>query len=546
METIYGNKALKKTFKSYSDYVNYCKENKKGLNENNVTPIVQFLSERYYKIKEEDLSPPNLKTYSIDIEVHTPGKFPNPKDVEYPIVLISVTDCHNGKIYCFGEKELTKAFKEYEYDYFHCKTEENLLKSFYSWWSKNYPDVVTGWNITADFKINRYGGFDFPYIINRTKKLFGEKTTIYRKLSPINIVSMYYKPELDSYITDIAGVSVIDYMALYKWYTSKNLESDALETVAQHELDEGKLENEGLAWLYDNDWNKYVEYNMIDTLLIKRLEDKLKYIKLAQSLSLLCKCTLKMYSSTTNLIEGLLLTRYRRDDKCAPFFSGGTAMQYPAAYVKEPYVGKYGWLFSLDITSSYPFAIVTCNMSPETLYGKILDMPDDTVVACMEKREFPEIRINKKGEVKKLSGKNLKTFNMAIKKKIFSVAPNGVVFYNKPIGVYPKMEKDVYLKRKETKKKMALKYKEYEKTKDPKAKQEAENLFTSQWAQKIIINGAYGLLATPYSRYFSPYIAEAVTAVGRYSLKSGEMYINQILNNDNKDLKEILGEIEKN
>ena len=105
------------------------------------------------------------------------------------------------------------------------------------------------------------------------------------------------------------------------------------------------------------------------------------------------------------------------------------------------------------------------------------------------------------------------------------------------------MEKDIYLKRKELKRKKFQKLKEYEKTKDIKIKYEAQNLDTSQLAVKIMINGAYGVTAVPYSRYFSPYIAEAVTSVGRFSLKAGEKYTNEIMNNSNKELKDIINEI---
>jgi len=123
-----------------------------------------------------------------------------------------------------------------------------------------------------------------------------------------------------------------------------------------------------------------VEYNIEDTYLIKELEEKLGYLKLAQSLSLLCKCPLKMYNSTTNLVEGLMLTRFRRNGKCAPYFKGGDQNTFPAAYVKQPKEGKYNWLFSLDIASSYPHAIVTLNMSHETFYGKILNVSESDIV----------------------------------------------------------------------------------------------------------------------------------------------------------------------
>src|SRR6056297_347908 len=122
----------------------------------------------------------------------------------------------------------------------------------------------------------------------------------------------------------------------------------------------------------------------------------------------------------------------------------------------------------------------------------------------MKERKFPEIEIDKNGKNIKLTGKSLSVFNQAIRKKVFSVSPNGVIFYNNPKGVYAQMEKDIYLKRKELKRKKFQKLKEYEKTKDIKIKYEAQNLDTSQLAVKIMINGAYGVTAVPYSRYFSP------------------------------------------
>lgn len=543
IKTIYGTPTSKKYFKSYKDYMNFCKNNKKGVYENNVVPVIQFLAERYYNVPTEEMTPPALKIYSLDIEVHTTDVFPTVEKAEKPIVLISVTDMNNGKVVCFGEKQLTKELN-YDLEYHYCENEESLLKIFLNWWSHNHPDVITGWNINADYKVNVIGGFDLPYIINRCKNLFGEDTNIYKNLSPLKIVSMFKKENTGSHVVDIAGVNIIDYLALYKWYTARNLEAYSLEVVCRYELDKGKVEYDNdLAWLYYNDWDKYVEYNIEDTYLIKELEDKLKYIKLAQSVSLLCKCPLRMYSSTTNLVEGLMLTRFRRNGKCAPFFAGGSQTSYPAAYVKEPLAGKYDWLFSLDIASSYPFAIITLNMSPETLYGKILDMPEQDIISCMENREFPEIKIDKNGEIKELEGKQLKTFNKAIQNKMISVAPNGVMFFNKPAGVYANMEGDIYNKRVELKNKMADKFKEYEKTGKIETKYEAENLFTSQWALKIVINGAYGVTAVPYSRYFSPYMAEAVTAVGRCSLRSGEYYTNNIFNNPTQEIKDILNEI---
>ena len=43
------------------------------------------------------------------------------------------------------------------------------------------------------------------------------------------------------------------------------------------------------------------------------------------------------------------------------------------AYVKSPIVGKYEWIYDLDLTSLYPSIIMTLNISPETKIGKIQD-----------------------------------------------------------------------------------------------------------------------------------------------------------------------------
>ena len=71
-------------------------------------------------------------------------------------------------------------------------------------------------------------------------------------------------------------------------------------------------------------------------------------------------------------------------------------------------------------------------------------------------------------------------------------------------------------------------------------KHEIGKLDKLQWTTKILLNSIYGVLAIPYSRYANVNIAEAITACGRHIVKSGELFINQILNNPNEELKEIL------
>jgi DNA polymerase elongation subunit (family B) len=119
--------------------------------------------------------------------------------------------------------------------------------------------------------------------------------------------------------------------------------SYSLQYICEKELGIGKLGDGSydLRDLYLTNYNEYIDYNVVDNLRIKELEDKLGFLKLAQSLCLLCKCPMNMYSTTTSLIEGLMLTRYRRKGLCAPRFVGGQQEPFEAAFVKEPQKGLH-------------------------------------------------------------------------------------------------------------------------------------------------------------------------------------------------------------
>jgi len=70
-----------------------------------------------------------------------------------------------------------------------------------------------------------------------------------------------------------------------------------------------------------------------------------------------------------------------------------------------------------------------------------------------------------------------------------------------------------------------------------------DKLNTENVAIKILLNSMYGIMAVPYSRYFKLDVAEAITSCGRHSIKMGEQYVNEILNNPNEELKKIMDEL---
>ena len=136
---------------------------------------------------------------------------------------------------------------------------------------------MTGWNNNL---------YDIPYICRRIERVLGEKWM--KSLSPwdkVNMREVYIKGRKNlSY--DILGVSILDYLDLYRKFTYSNQESYRLDHIALVELDQQKLDHsefENFKEFYTQDWQKFVEYNVHDVELVDRLEHKMK---LLNSLSL--------------------------------------------------------------------------------------------------------------------------------------------------------------------------------------------------------------------------------------------------------------------
>lgn len=486
------------------------------------------MAERYYTIPDDKLEVPELLTLTLDIEVIREVGFPDPMVAEDPVVSISVMNSITKEIITFGDKQYSG-----EGNYVYCRSEAELLRKFFDYIYSEEPDVLSGWNIW---------GFDLPYLINRSKNVFGEDTNIYRLLSPIRVVRTWKSRMEDEVNIDIGGVHILDYYDVYKWYSPNKLESYTLDFVSKFELEEGKVdysEFKDLRELYHKDYNKFIEYNRIDCKRVDQLEDKLGYIRLIQALSLLTKCSMKFYAAMTQLIEGALITHYRRNNMCAPYFAGGTQAGFQAAHVKEPLKGMYKWIIDIDITSSYPSHIITLNMSLETYFGRIIDMPEDHVVRCVRQRKFEPFTLIKPTGPVVFTGKKIDKFNKALEKGLFAIAPCGSVFVTKPKGVIAEVEQNIFAKRKEVKTQMKALRNEAVKREDPIEKEKltvrAKELFSLQWAIKILLNAVFGITAVPYSRYFNTNIAEAITSCGRWTIKSGEKFVNEYYNSKNLD-----------
>ena len=565
VKSIYGDNVTKKTFNSYNEYNEYQKY-ASDIFENKVQPEIQFLTEKFNNIK--DYTPPELHVAFIDIETPHADGFPTPEKVPAQVTLIAIVD-EKGKKTVFGLYD----YHGVDYEcYILCSDEYDLLEKFYMFMRRESFDVISGWNITSDSKMNKFGGFDLPYLIRRTQKLYGKGTTLFNKLSPINDVRIWKSKNKDGvYSVNISGVTVIDYLGLYKWFTSRNLESYKLDYVAEIELKKNKLDYSEYGSLYMfsiKNGSKFVDYCIRDSQIVVDIDKKCGYLKLAQTLTMLCCTPMKNYNSSVPLIEGLMLKHYRSNKLCAPYLHGGTQEWYPAAYVKEPQIGLHEDVIDLDIASSYPTHIIILNMSLETYFGRIVGFNKkevfefktdkgihepthegrpfyDKIVGYCRDKKFPPFTVLKENGYTTYNDKQMDIFNRSFNNKLFSIAPNGAIFMNNVKGVIAKVEQSTYNERKKQKGLMS----QYKKDalvegitskKVTDLKTLADNKFTLQWSIKILINSMYGVMAVPYSRYMNIHIAEAITSCARHTIKQGEIFVDDLLNKPDDKLSSII------
>ena len=233
-----------------------------------------------------------IRVIYIDIEVASDDGFPEPDKADKEITAIALR--FKEKTFVWGVGNYNSHIENVHY--IQCENEAALLRAFVHAWRGIDPDVVTGWNIEA---------FDIPYIINRINKIHGEEFT--RRLSPWDIINTRHvsrgKANGDFDVYDIFGVSVLDYIQLYKKFTYTNQESYKLDHIAFVELGEKKIdysEYGSIFDLYKNNYQLFIDYNIKDVDLIVKFEDKLKLIELVYAMSYSAKVN---YADTFGVVK---------------------------------------------------------------------------------------------------------------------------------------------------------------------------------------------------------------------------------------------------
>lgn len=324
--------------------------------------IYQYISDKYPEDHINfDIS--KISLYSLDIEVASENGFPDVFNVSEEILLITIQDYTTKNIITWGLGPFNNTNPKVKFRQFH--SEYDLLNDFIHWWMDNTPDIVTGWNIEL---------YDMPYITRRMNCVLGEK--LMKRLSPWGLVT-----EKEVFISgrknisiDVGGITQLDYLNLYKKFTYTNQESYRLDHIAFVELGQKKLDHsefDTFKDFYTNNWQKFVEYNIIDVELVDRLEDKMKLIELALTMAYDAKVNYNDVFYQVRMWDAIIYNYLKRKNIVIPPKTGGNKDdKYAGAYVKEPIPGRYDYVVSFDLNSLYPHLIMQYAISPETLVEK--------------------------------------------------------------------------------------------------------------------------------------------------------------------------------
>ena len=233
------------------------------LYESDVNEMTRYLIDQY---GDSDEVSTGHTVLTFDIEVEMNSGLPDTIEAKNAMTSVAGHDSVSGDYFVYvvnkGEKtdKTIKGAKVESFD-----TEEQMLMAFLNKWKEINPTIITGWNI--DF-------FDVTYLYNRMKRMLGE--SVANQLSPIGKV--HWNKYRNRYL--IAGVSALDYIALFKNFTYTEYPNYRLDTIANLELGRGKIEYEGnLDQLFRDDLEKFIEYNLVDVELVVDMDKKLQFIE---------------------------------------------------------------------------------------------------------------------------------------------------------------------------------------------------------------------------------------------------------------------------
>ena len=508
--------------------------------ESDIKPVNKTIAKHY-----SGYDTPKLQTAFWDIEVDfDPARgYASPEEAFMPITAIGVYLQWQDAMICLAVPPKTLSWEQAQAiasklpEVILFRTEKEMLEVFLTLIED--ADILSGWNSE---------GYDIPYTINRIIKVLGKNEL--RRLclwDQMPTVREYeaYGSKRQTY--DLVGRVHLDYMQLYRKYNYEERHSYRLDYIAEMELGEKKVQYEGsLDRLYNHDFELFLDYNIQDTVLLHKLDKKLQFIDLANTIAhdntVLLPTTMGAVATTEQAIineahrRGVVVPDRIRNDR------GDT--QAAGAYVAFPKKGYHDWVGSMDINSLYPSVFRALNMAAETIVGQLRPEYTDEEInnkIKLEKSSFADAWSGKFGtnefefvmnkdinHVMKLDMEDGATVDVTgadVYNLIFNsgqpwnISANGTIFKTDVQGIVPGLLERWYAERKElqAKKKEAT-------TDDEKAFYDKRQL-----VKKINLNSLYGAILNPGCRFFDKRIGQSTTLTGRSITRFMAAKTNELL-----------------
>ena len=552
--SIYGNPVSRFSTRKRTEFEKERRiHNGKELFESDINPVFRCLSENYLGVDA-----PKLHTCFFDIEVDfDPEKgFSPTSDPFNPVTAISLyLDWQDLLItLCIAPKHMSEETAwEITRKYENCllfKSEKEMFDTFFELIED--ADVMTGWNSE---------GYDIPYMVNRvTRVMSKDDTRKFCLMGQLPKPREYERFGKSEQTYDLVGRIHMDYLQLYKKYNYESRHSYKLDAIGEMEVGENKTQYEGtLDQLYNKDWEKFLEYNRQDTMLLVKIHNKLKFLELANQLAHENTVLLPTVMGSVAMIEMAIFNEAHErglvvPDKKRRTENADETQQAAGAYVATPKRGMHEYVGAVDINSLYPSVIRALNMAGETIVAQVRQtitdqyMKDKGLRLAQEKKRYKEgdddvggailweglfgaleytaIMNQERGTMLIVDYEDGRSEEMSaaeIWKLVFDshrpwmLSANGTIFTYEKEGVVPGLLSRWYSDRKTMQKKLR------ESTTD----EDREYWDKRQLVRKILLNSAYGALLNEHCRFYDKRIGQSVTLSGRQIVRHMMSQINQ-------------------
>jgi DNA polymerase elongation subunit (family B) len=512
----------------------------KPLYESDINPIFRCLEENY---KDQDA--PELHTAFFDIEVafDKDRGFSPVSDPFNPITAISVYLDWLDQLVTLAvpPRSMTWATaQDLVADFDNTilfEQESEMIKTFLDLIED--ADILTGWNSE---------GYDIPYTINRaTRVLSKDDTRRFCLWNQLPKKRMFERFGAENETYDLIGRVHMDYMQLYRKYTYEERHSYSLDAISEYELGERKTQFEGtLDSLYNQHFRTFIEYNRQDTMLIAKMDKKLRFLELANELAHANTVLLQTTMGAVAVTEQAIINEAHERGMVVPNRKQRLTdedTQAAGAYVAYPKKGVHEWIGSVDINSLYPSAIRALNMGPETIVGQLRPVMTDHLIkanmakgqsfaaaweglfatleytAVMEQQRGTEITIDwQSGEETVHSGAEI-WHMMFDSNQPWILSANGTIFTYEKKGIIPGLLERWYSERKDLQ----------ARKKDAKDAKEIAFWDKRQLVKKINLNSLYGAILNPGCRFFDKRIGQSTTLTGRSIARHMDAHLNECI-----------------